>query len=137
MEPLEPLRSPKSSEGEEPRGPSDRLWRVIAQAGGSREGLRAILMRMTAEEVVRFEEEFLDAAAELTGPPWTRYTCFSESEDGHDDVTYLVVSRGEDYYEEILAHPERIPHHVEVGDRSTFFGVAGEVHYERFGGPIG
>jgi hypothetical protein len=75
----------------------------------------------------------LCAASVLQDEPFLDY--IEESEDGIEDVSYLVVSRGKKYYAEILNNPEKIPSTAE--NCVTLFGIADEICIEKFGESTG
>ena len=112
---------------------SSWFWNIIAQAGGSRDNLRAILMRLGRDKVYRFQEEFVRASVELTDDALLRYIVPGESEDGVTDICHWVVSQGKQYYESVWADPQSIPRHVEGRSSEILYGVANEVYLERFG----
>ena len=60
------------------------FWNIIANAKEDRELLRTILMEFSKDNIVAFQEIFVDLAAELQCEPFTDY--IEESEDGVEDV---------------------------------------------------
>ncbi|OBY76288.1 ferredoxin [Paenibacillus sp. KS1] len=112
---------------------SDWFWDIIMNADQNTDKLREILREMDQENIVKFQEQFLDAASVLQEEPFLDY--MEESEDGIEDVSYLVVGRGKKYYTEILNNPEKIPSAAE--DCVILFGIADEVCIEKFGESTG
>ncbi|MCM3293263.1 DUF4240 domain-containing protein [Paenibacillus sp. MER 180] len=112
---------------------SDWFWDIIMNADQNADKLREILREMDQEHIVKFQEQFLDAASVLQEEPFLDY--IEESEDGIEDVSYLVVSQGKKYYAEILNNPEKIPSTAE--DCVILFGIADEVCIEKFGESTG
>jgi len=110
---------------------SDWFWAIIAAAQVDRERLRRELMKLDREELVRFQEEFLDLAGELTYPRFSQFV--EESEDGLSDVTEWVVSQGRELYEAVLANPRSIPHTVDGKGREILSGITPDRYEERFG----
>jgi hypothetical protein len=108
---------------------SDWFWDIIRNANQNADTLREILREMDQASIIKFQEQFLDAAAVLQDEPFLNY--IEESEDGIEDVSYLVVSRGKKYYAEILNNPEKIPFTAE--NCEILFGIADEICIEKFG----
>lgn len=113
---------------------SEWFWNIINQASRSRENLRNFLSTMEKEELIRFEDEFLEASAQLNDDPYLQYTDPDESEDGVEDIINWVVSQGKDLYTKILNNPQLIP--KEIDNSHNLHGVAGEVYWEKFGEEI-
>lgn len=109
------------------------FWDIIKNSDQNQATLRAILKKLTKEQIIKFQEQFLDAAGVLQDDPFIDY--IEDSEDGLEDVSYLVVSRGEEYYFEILQYPEKIPETAE--GFQILFGVADEVCIELYGESTG
>jgi hypothetical protein len=59
---------------------SEWFWAIVEKAALSREKLKEILISFSKEEIIRFQEEFVDASIELQCEPYTDY--MEESEDG-------------------------------------------------------
>ena len=114
---------------------SEWFWDIVSRADKSRPKLRELLTNMTKEEVYRFQKEFVEASVELQTEPFTDY--MAESEDGAEDVSHWVVSRGKSYYLQVWSSPEMIAAEVEESDPEILYGVAADVYRERFGEPIG
>jgi len=108
---------------------SDWFWDIIRNANQKADKLREILREMDQASIIKFQEQFLDAAAVLQDEPFLNY--IEESEDGIEDVSYLVVSRGKKYYAEILNDPKKIPFTAE--NCEILFGIADEICIEKFG----
>ena len=107
------------------------FWNIIANAKEDRELLRTILMEFSKDNIVAFQEIFVDLAAELQCKPFTDY--IEESEDGVEDVSHWVVSKGRTYYEKILKHPELIPYSIKGNDSDTIlYGIADEVCLDKY-----
>ncbi|MGX4585956.1 DUF4240 domain-containing protein [Paenibacillus chitinolyticus] len=112
---------------------SDWFWDIIWKANQNTDKLREILRGMDQESIIKFQEQFLDAAVELQDEPFVNY--MEESEDGIEDVSYLVVGRGKKYYAEILHDPKKIPFTAE--NCEILFGIADEICIEKFGESTG
>ncbi|MFT9818266.1 hypothetical protein [Lysinibacillus sp. NPDC056185] len=63
---------------------SDWFWDIIWNANQNADRLREILREMDQESIVKFQEQFLDAAGELQIQPFLNY--MEESEDGIEEV---------------------------------------------------
>ena len=107
------------------------FWDIITKAKEDREQLRAILMEYSKEDIIAFQEIFVDLAAELQYEPFTDY--MEESEDGREDISHWVVSKGKEYYEKILNQPEQIPYNI-TGSNSDeiLYGIADEVCLDKY-----
>ena len=107
------------------------FWDIIAKAKEDREQLRAILMEYSKEDIIAFQEIFVDLAAELQYEPFTDY--MEESEDGREDISHWVVSKGKEYYQKILNQPEQIPYNI-TGSNSDeiLYGIADEVCLDKY-----
>ncbi len=113
------------------------FWRIVDAAAHSRDRLRTILYGLSKSDVRKFQDLFLDLATELQDLPYSRWLDAEESEDGLEDVAYRVVSQGRAEYEAVLARPDLMPSHIDVGDPAVLFGIADEVYYDRFAEPMG
>jgi len=104
------------------------LWAFINAAQGSKDKLKVVLEAQLKEVVVAFQKMFWRAMSNLD-----EIQCGgSASEDYRADTFALVVSKGKDYYDEVVDHPERVPDQVD-GDGPYFLDVAERVLWERFG----
>lgn len=111
------------------------FWAIVEKAALRREKLKEILIAFSKEEIIRFQEEFVDASIELQCEPYTDY--MEESEDGREDIANWVVSNGENFYFEILDKPEKIPHNVSDFTEQILYGIADEVCLEKYGESTG
>jgi hypothetical protein len=102
------------------------LWVLIEQAEGSEEKLAALLAAEPRPVLVAFYKEYCRAMGNLK-----KHLDAPGSEDMQKDIFSHVVSRGRELYDEVLAHPERLPQNVGPGD-VELYGVAGRVFWERF-----
>ncbi|SHG91616.1 DUF4240 domain-containing protein [Pedobacter caeni] len=114
---------------------SDWFWDIILRAGQSRPKLKAILSAFSKEELLKFQEEFVEASVELQDDPYLEF--MEESEDGVEDIANWVVSKGKSYYDHILQHPNEVPNSVNDYTDEILHGVADEVCYEVFGESTG
>lgn len=87
---------------------------------------------MTKDEVIRFRNEFLLAAAQLADQPFLEHLEPGTSEDTMQDVAEWVVSQGKQFYVDVWNKPQRIGD-VDLRTGATFSGVADNVFWERFG----
>ncbi|WP_433606666.1 DUF4240 domain-containing protein [Prescottella agglutinans] len=111
----------------------DWFWDVIEEASRSRDRLGEILGQLPKGAVYRFQDLFLDFAAELQDEPYLSHLGPDESEDGLEDAANWVVSQGRATYEAVLDEPSRMPSHIDVFDPANLGGLAYEVYYHRFG----
>ncbi|AQA23240.1 hypothetical protein BTZ20_3439 [Rhodococcus sp. MTM3W5.2] len=114
----------------------DWFWDVIEEASRSRDDLRDILGRLPKDAIHKFQDLFLDFAAELQDEPYRSHLGPDESEDGLEDAAHWVVSQGRTRYEAVLTGRSRMPAHVDVGDPANLGGLAYEVYHHRFGEPL-
>jgi hypothetical protein len=102
------------------------LWSLIEESRGSKKRLKRLLSSKPRGVLITFHKEFQRAIGNLG-----MHLEAPGSADMQKDIFSHVVSRGADFYDEVLAHPERLPQ--DVGPRGVdFYGVAGEVFWERF-----
>jgi len=108
------------------------FWGVVAKANKSRDKLQEMLHEMNREDIIRFQNEFQEAAIQLADEPFIEYMDEGISEDGVQDVAEWVVSQGKEFYSDVWDNPENVPETVEAGDSSTFSSVADNVFWDRF-----
>ncbi|CAM3464940.1 ferredoxin [Sphingobacterium prati] len=94
----------------------------------SRERLKEILFSVTKEEIIRFQEEFVEASVEFQSEPYIDF--MEESEDGIADIANWIVSNGKDFCFKLMETPEEIPHSVADLTDQILYGVADEVCLE-------
>lgn len=111
---------------------SEWFWEIVARSQTDRAKLAAILETLSKDELVRFEDEFEEAAAQLRDEPFARFIDEEASEDMVQDVASFVVSQGKHYYANVWSNPEVIPAQVDAGDPRILSGVADGVHWRRF-----
>lgn len=115
-------------------GASDWFWGIVDLANADRDMLHRILQQqLTGQQIVRFHDEFEEAATELTDPQYTDYMGDDASEDTIKDLAECVVSQGKRFYQDILMNPKKTPNYELCRTMMTFSGVAGSVYAERFG----
>jgi len=111
---------------------SDWFWSLIERAEGDPDSLRATLEDLSSEDLVRFEDEFQHAAAQIRARRFQPYLHPDLSEDGAQDVANFVVSQGRAFYTDVWRDPSHIPARVDEDDPRILSGIAGDVHYEKF-----
>ncbi|WP_159732531.1 DUF4240 domain-containing protein [Sphingobacterium sp. 18053] len=111
------------------------FWSIIKKADCNREKLKEILSAFKKEEIIRFQENFVDASIELQDKPYTDY--MEESEDGVEDIANWIVSNGLDLYVSVIENPERIPYSVNEFTNQILYGIADEVCTEKYGESTG
>lgn len=114
---------------------SEWFWSIIGRADLNRDKLKEILTGFSKEEIIKFQEEFVDASVELQDEPFIDY--MEESEDGVEDIANWVVSNGKELYFQIMNNPEEIPHSVNDVTEQILYGVADEVCVEKYGESTG
>jgi len=111
------------------------FWKTINMANSDREKLKDVLWGFELDELISFQEEFVDFSIELQDQPYTDY--MEESEDGIEDIANWVVSKGKAFYDEILRNPQSLPRSVNLLNREILYGIADEVCYEKYGKSTG
>jgi len=111
------------------------FWETIRMANSDREKLKDVLWGFELDELISFQEEFVDFSIELQDQPYTDY--MEESEDGIEDIANWVVSKGKAFYDEILRNPQSLPRSVNLLNREILYGIADEVCYEKYGKSTG
>ncbi|WP_171468905.1 DUF4240 domain-containing protein [Frigoriglobus tundricola] len=107
------------------------FWSIIDESNGSKDKLKSILASEPRVIVIDFYKEFLKAISNLE-----EIMCGGgASEDYREDVFTLIVSKGREYYDEIVKHPECVPGDIDPNG-PYFLNVAGDVLMERFGEEI-
>ena len=111
---------------------SEWFWDIVEKSERNRDRLRSILQSMSRDEVIRFDNEFQEAAAQLVDDPFFEFLDANTSEDGAKDVADFVVSQGKNFYSYVWTFPDQIPARIPPGELGTFTGVAVTVFWERF-----
>lgn len=102
------------------------LWDVLSRANGNEEALKGILQSLPRQIIIDFSNEFRRAMTNLYEIE------YEASEDYQKDISALIVSKGKEYYDEIVNHPERVPHEIDPNG-PYFLHVPAEVFRDRFG----
>lgn len=116
----------------DPNEISDWFWSIIDDAACSRQALESRLHQLERDEVIRFQDEFLEAAVQLTDEPFLVHLGDYVSEDTMQDLAEWVVSQGKRFYVDVWNSPQRIAD-VNVREGVTYAGVAANVYWGRFG----
>lgn len=106
------------------------FWDIISQSNLDRNKLKEILSDFDKNEIIEFQQFFVDFAVELQDDPFLDY--MEDSEDGVEDISYWVVSKGKEFYFEILNNPEKIPFSVDDFSEQILYGIADEVCLEKY-----
>ncbi|MDF2477099.1 MAG: ferredoxin [Sphingobacterium sp.] len=114
---------------------SEWFWSIIKKADRNKEKLKEILSSFTKEEVIRFQENFMEVSVELQDKPYTDY--MEESEDGVEDIANWVVSNGLDLYLSVTENPKKIPYSVNEFTDQILYGIADEICIEKYGESTG
>lgn len=120
----------------EDAGLSNRFWSLISQAQGSSQVLSSLLTHQSADALITFNDKLQYAHAVLAS---AESECnlkakFAMSERNLDNIFGYIILRGEDYYYEILEHPERMP--CAASADSYLRGVASQAFELRHGKSI-
>jgi hypothetical protein len=111
---------------------SQWFWDLVRKSGQSRGQLLSLLESMSREEIIRFDNEFQEAATQLADDPFFEFMDADISEDGAKDVADFVVSQGKDFYSNVWRNPARIPAKIPPGEAKSLSGVAAKYFWERF-----
>ena len=87
---------------------------------------------MSRDEIIRFDNDFQEAACQLVDEPFYGFMDEGISEDGAKDVADFVVSQGKRFYSNVWTHPDQIPARIPSGEPRMLTGVADDVFWERF-----
>jgi len=106
------------------------FWNIIEKSHTNRDTLKDILTEFSKDELITFQEIFIDFSSDLQVFPYTEY--MEESEDGIEDIAHWVVSKGQEFYNYIINNPQEIP--FTLGDKSMqdLYGIADEVCLEKY-----
>ncbi|MGJ1447113.1 DUF4240 domain-containing protein [Sphingobacterium spiritivorum] len=114
---------------------SEWFWFRIKNANLNRDTLRGLLANFSKDDLIRFQEEFIDASVELQEAPFVEY--MEESEDGVEDIANWIVSKGKAFYFHVLKNPEETPNSVNDLTDQILYGIADEVCVEKYGESTG
>ncbi|MGJ1264708.1 DUF4240 domain-containing protein [Sphingobacterium spiritivorum] len=114
---------------------SEWFWSLIKKANLDRDTLRGLLANFSKDDLIKFQEEFIDASVELQEAPFTDY--MEESEDGVEDIANWIVSNGKAFYFHILNNPGETPNNVNDFTDQILYGIADEVCVEKYGESTG
>lgn len=106
------------------------FWHLIELSNLNRQKLKEILYNLDKDELIEFQEFFVEFSIELQDEPFTNF--MEESEDGIEDISHWVVSRGKEYYLDILNNPKKIPFSVNQFTEQILYGIADEVCIEKY-----
>lgn len=112
------------------------FWVTVEAAERDRTRMRALLERMTREEMIEFHRQFFDAAMAVATPEHVDHMAPGTSEDGADDVSRWVVAQGKDYYMTVLHDPEKTPAAVEPHSPEQIYYEIPRTFIQRFGEDI-
>ncbi|SUI96918.1 Uncharacterised protein [Sphingobacterium spiritivorum] len=114
---------------------SEWFWSLIKNANLNRDTLRGLLANFSKDDLIKFQEEFIDASVELQEAPFVEY--MEESEDGVEDIANWIVSKGKAFYFHVLNNPEETPNSVNDLTDQILYGIADEVCVEKYGESTG
>jgi Protein of unknown function (DUF4240) len=106
------------------------FWEIIEYAQSERPKLKEVLSSFEKDDLISFQEFFIDFSAELQDTPFVNN--MEKSEDGVEDIAHWIVSKGKKYYESIMAEPKKVPYSVEGKSEEILYGVANEVYFSKF-----
>ena len=106
------------------------FWEQISSSQSDRVKLKEVLSSFDKEDIISFQEFFVDLSSELQDTPFIGY--MEESEDGVEDIAHWIVSKGKQFYENILREPDKTPYSVEGRSEEILYGIANEVYFSKF-----
>lgn len=106
------------------------FWNIIEESDTNREILKNILTEFNKDELINFQEIFVDFSSVLQVFPYAQY--MEESEDGIEDISHWVVSRGQEFYNHIVNNPQEIPFSLGDNSMQDLYGIADEVCLEKY-----
>lgn len=86
-----------------------QFWTMIAKADEDFDALRGLLIGLDRGQLIAFAWKFEYLAGLLYDE---KYHHNRHSEDYLEDLTSWVVARGRRFYEDVLAHPDKMPSKV-------------------------
>jgi hypothetical protein len=115
----------------------DEFWSLVELGRKDRDAFVERLKSLDRKALIRFAWMFENYASELGNEPYSEHVDPSFSEDSLDDLWDEVVGRGQAFYEDVIAHPEKMPADVDHSDPSHMMRYeAGNVFHERYGEEI-
>lgn len=110
---------------------SDWFWNIIASANKDYQNLIRLLEALSNSDLYRFALEFRSASDWLRDRPYVDALEYG-SDDNIADMSYWVVSRGKEYYQHIIDHPEAVAEYDSAGSETLGFeGVAEDILRQR------
>jgi len=112
------------------------FWAAVGLARDDRAMFEAKLHQMSREQLVDLYHMYEEMIADLKGDDFMPYWG-EHSEDFIDGAAHDIVAQGEDYYLDVLEHPEFVARKLENvrhdrDDRGTIL----RVYQKRFGEPL-
>lgn len=115
----------------------DQFWALVELARTDFPAFVEALRNADRQELIRFAWVFEELASRLGGKRYRKYTNPSFSEDSTDDLWNEVVGRGRAFYEDVIAHPQKMPSDIDYSDPSHKMRYeASNVFFERYGEEI-
>lgn len=109
------------------------FWRIIDGAAGDRKRLVELLDQLNRGALGRFIWTFSYAITELCTDTVREAMAPRESEDGMSDLAEWVISKGERYYQAVLADPQSVEAPSITPDSPCFVAEALRVYKKRYG----
>jgi hypothetical protein len=114
----------------------DAFWAMVGLARESTAKFDAKLREMDQAALISLYKMYGQRVADLKDYEYVQHL-EGMSEGAIDDIAYRIVEQGEDYYLDVVEHPERIRRPVEIADLGfDGRGAIVEVYESRFGEPI-
>ncbi|QDT99571.1 DUF4240 domain-containing protein [Gimesia aquarii] len=115
-----------------PEDISQWFWSIIDLANSSRDRLETRLREMSKDELIRFHNEFDEAATQLVDEPFSKYLPIDTSEDHLRDIAEWIVSQGQSYFTEVWNNPQKISEVTDVTEGVTYSSISDNVYWDRF-----
>lgn len=119
----------------DPQKPTAAFWELVDLGRRKPDACLARLAELDTPDLVDLYWAYKDAADLLREPEYYEYMTGITSEDGIADLASWIVAQGKEYYQRILAHPEKVP----TEEPEPYFDLesaAVEEHIERHGDGI-
>lgn len=118
-------------------GGPEEFWAMVDLARRDFAGFAAALRAADRRGLIRFAWWFEYYQGTLRRAPYVDTQDPDLSEDALDDLADEVVGRGKAFYDDVRAHPERMPVARTRGDPSHKMRVeAGNAYHERHGAEL-
>ncbi|MEO0406911.1 MAG: DUF4240 domain-containing protein [Cyanobacteria bacterium P01_A01_bin.135] len=115
----------------------DEFWSLVELARNDKRAFLKALRGMERRGLIRFSWLFEEFASRLGKKPYSSHTNSTFSEDVLEDLWEEVVGRGQEFYENVVSHPEEMLVDIDYSDPSHEMRYeASNIFFERYGEEI-